>query len=586
MTKDWRIYALKADFNELARKFNIDPVVARILRNRGLQTDEEYENYLYGTLDSVHEPESMLDIELGADIIIDAISAGRSIRIVGDYDVDGVMSTYILYDAFKNLGADVSYDIPHRVRDGYGINERIVDDAYADGVELIVTCDNGISAVDAVNKAVEYGMNVVITDHHEIPPVLPEADAIIDPHQPGDGYPFKEICGAVVAYKLVQVIYRQMDIELDRNKYLEALAAATVCDVMPLKDENRIFVREGFRKLENTDNLGFRELLKACSLEGKTIVGYNMGFMIGPCINAMGKLGDAKDALELFITEDPDFAEKRAKLLWETNQSRKGETDEGEEKAIAEISKEADEDGRPKDSVLVVYVKGLREGLAGIVAGRIKEKYYRPTIVFTDTDGDEMLLKGSGRSIEAYNMYEKINEHRDMCVKFGGHPMAAGLSIKREDLDNFREQLNADSGLSEQDMIPKLMIDVPMPLSYATLKLAEQLESLEPFGKGNEDPLFAEKNLEILGYNYGRNSNKILFVKVRSANKGIYTMKTFRPKDFLENINKWFTPEECAKIEKGIYSGCKLDIAYTLSINDFRGSRNLEFFIKEYDKSN
>ena len=586
MTKDWRIYALKADFNELARKFNIDPVVARILRNRGLQTDEEYENYLYGTLDSVHEPESMLDIELGADIIIDAISAGRSIRIVGDYDVDGVMSTYILYDAFKNLGADVSYDIPHRVRDGYGINERIVDDAYADGVELIVTCDNGISAVDAVNKAVEYGMNVVITDHHEIPPVLPEADAIIDPHQPGDGYPFKEICGAVVAYKLVQVIYRQMDIELDRNKYLEALAAATVCDVMPLKDENRIFVREGFRKLENTDNLGFRELLKACSLEGKTIVGYNMGFMIGPCINAMGKLGDAKDALELFITEDPDFAEKRAKLLWETNQSRKGETDEGEEKAIAEISKEADEDGRPKDSVLVVYVKGLREGLAGIVAGRIKEKYYRPTIVFTDTDGDETLLKGSGRSIEAYNMYEKINEHRDMCVKFGGHPMAAGLSIKREDLDNFREQLNADSGLSEQDMIPKLMIDVPMPLSYATLKLAEQLESLEPFGKGNEDPLFAEKNLEILGYNYGRNSNKILFVKVRSANKGIYTMKTFRPKDFLENINKWFTPEECAKIEKGIYSGCKLDIAYTLSINDFRGSRTLEFFIKEYDKSN
>ena len=586
MTKDWRIYALKADFNELARKFNIDPVVARILRNRGLQTDEEYENYLYGTLDSVHEPESMLDIELGADIIIDVISAGRSIRIVGDYDVDGVMSTYILYDAFKNLGADVSYDIPHRVRDGYGINERIVDDAYADGVELIVTCDNGISAVDAVNKAVEYGMNVVITDHHEIPPVLPEADAIIDPHQPGDGYPFKEICGAVVAYKLVQVIYRQMDIELDRNKYLEALAAATVCDVMPLKDENRIFVREGFRKLENTDNLGFRELLKACSLEGKTIVGYNMGFMIGPCINAMGKLGDAKDALELFITEDPDFAEKRAKLLWETNQSRKGETDEGEEKAIAEISKEADEDGRPKDSVLVVYVKGLREGLAGIVAGRIKEKYYRPTIVFTDTDGDEMLLKGSGRSIEAYNMYEKINEHRDMCVKFGGHPMAAGLSIKREDLDNFREQLNADSGLSEQDMIPKLMIDVPMPLSYATLKLAEQLESLEPFGKGNEDPLFAEKNLEILGYNYGRNSNKILFVKVRSANKGIYTMKTFRPKDFLENINKWFTPEECAKIEKGIYSGCKLDIAYTLSINDFRGSRTLEFFIKEYDKSN
>lgn len=577
MNKNWRIYALKADFNELSRKFGIDPVVARVLRNRGLESDQDYENFLYGTLDSVHSPEDMLDIELGADIISEAIDEGKPIRVVGDYDVDGVMSTYILYDALKKLGAVVSYDIPHRVRDGYGMNERIVDDAHADGVEVIITCDNGISAVAAVKKAVEYGMTVVITDHHEIPPELPEADAIIDPHQPGDGYPYKEICGAVVAYKFVQVLYKLREVELGRDSYLEALATATVCDVMPVLDENRIYVREGLRKLEKTEHLGLKALLRATELEGKTLSAYHLGFIIGPCINAMGKLGDAKDALELMITEDEGFAKERAELLKKTNESRKSETEEGEKKAVEGLPEE------PEDKVLVVYVEGLREGLAGIVAGRLKEKYYRPTIVFTDTEGNDTLLKGSGRSIETYNMFEKINEHRDMCVKFGGHPLAAGLSIKREDLDRFREALNKDSGLTEVDMIPKLMIDVPMPMRYATFKMVEQLESLEPYGSGNEEAVFAEKGLAVLGYDIRGAKKNLLLLKVRSSTGEVFQVKSFRPQDFLDSINKWFTPEECDKMKKGVYSGCKLDIAYTLNINDFRGERSVEFRLKDYD---
>ena len=582
MKKDWRIYALKADFNSIAKRFGVDPVVARVLRNRGLESDKDYERFLYGTLDSVHAPEDMLDIELGADIIGEAIEEGGSIRIVGDYDVDGVMSTYILYDALKNLGAEVSYDIPHRVRDGYGINSRIVDDANEDGVEVIITCDNGISAVDAVAKAVEYGMTVVITDHHEMPPQLPEADAIIDPHQIGDGYPFKEICGAVVAYKFVQVLYKRMEAELDRDRYLEALAAATVCDVMPMKDENRIYVREGLRRLNNTEHVGLRALIRANELDDKTLTAYHLGFILGPCINAMGKLGDSQEALELMLTEDEAFAKERAAYMREINESRKAETEEGVKKAIEEVTLVDDE---AADKVLVLYVSGLREGLAGIVAGRIKEKFYRPTIVFTDTEGDDAMIKGSGRSIETYNMFEKIDEHRDMCIKFGGHPLAAGLTIKRDDLDEFRDVLNRDSGLEDRDLIPKLMIDVPMPMRYATIGLADQIQSLEPFGKGNEEPLFAEKGFELLGYEYLGKSNKVMKIKVRSSNGAIFEVKTFRPQEFTDAINGWFTPEECDKIKKGVFAGCKLDIAYTLSINEFRGSRNLEFMLKDFDRA-
>ena len=588
MKQDWRIYAKKADFNTLAARFGIDPVLARIIRNRDVITEKEYEEYLFGTLDSVHSPETMMDIELGADIIASSIEAGESIRIVGDYDVDGVMSTCILFDALNRANARVSYTIPHRVNDGYGINEQIIQKAYEDGVDTILTCDNGIAAVSAIEKAVELGLTVVVTDHHEVQPLIPEADAIIDPHQDGDEYPYSDICGALVAYKFVQVLYERMGMALGRYDYLEEVALATVCDVMPLLDENRIYVREGLKRLEVTEKVGLKALMKVQNLEGKKLTGYHLGFVLGPTINAAGKLGDATDAVELLLCEKESEALKRAEAMKELNDSRKAMTEEGELKAIEIIENQLiDVDGEavPEDDVLLIYIPGLHEGLAGIVAGRIRERYYRPTIIFTDTDKDPSILKGSGRSTDSYNMFEKINVHKDMLVKFGGHPLAAGLSIERDKLDEFRRILNEESGLTEADKIPKLMIDVPMPISYASMKLAEQISSLEPFGKGNESPLFAEKDLEILGYRIFGQQNNAMKLKVKGSRGIVSEILYFRPQQFENDIKRWFGDDICDKIKNGVYTGCKLDIAYEVGINEYNGGRYLQLIMKTYDKS-
>ena len=586
MKQEWRIFAKTADFNAISSRFGIDPVVARIIRNRDIVTDEEYESYLFGTLDSVHDPSLMMDMELGADIIAGSIEAGENIRIVGDYDVDGVMSTYILYDALKNAGANVSFDIPHRVNDGYGINTRIIEKAYEESVSTIITCDNGIAAVNAMKKARELGLNIVITDHHEIQEELPDADAIIDPHQAGDTYPYADICGALVAYKFIKVLYQTMDIPLESRKYLEMVALATVCDVMPLINENRIYVREGLRALEKTENIGLKALLKETNYQGKTIDTYHAGFIIGPCINAAGRLESADVALSLLLEEDEEKASEIAAHLKELNESRKSMTEQGTASAIQLIEKETgfDSEGMPKQDVLVVYVPDLHESLAGIVAGRLKEKYYRPTIVFTDTDKDDDIVKGSGRSIEAYNMFEQISACKDILLKFGGHPLAAGMSLKKSDLDEFRKRLNSSVSLSERDKTPKLMIDVPMPMSYATLKLAEQLADLGPFGKGNEPPLFAEKDMEILGARVMGQNKNVLKLKVRSSRGDIHEVTSFRPDDFIECINEWFTEQECDRIMKGVRTGCKLDIAYEVTINDYYG-RNVQFMLKAFDKS-
>ncbi len=588
MKQDWRIYAKKADFNAISAKYGIDPVIARILRNRDVVTDKEFEKYLYGTLDSVCDPREMLDIELGTDIIASAIEAGENIRVVGDYDVDGVMSTYILYDGLKNAGANVSYDIPHRIQDGYGINERIIRKAFEEGIDVIITCDNGIAAVNSIAVAAELGMTVVVTDHHEIQDALPEADAIIDPHQEGDGYAYPDICGAVVAYKFIQVLYDSMGIELPGRKYLEMLALATVCDVMPLLDENRIYVREGLRELEKTENTGLQALLKVTEMKGKNLGSYSLGFVIGPCINAAGRLEDAKLALELLLETDEAEAEKKAEYLKKLNDSRKSMTEEGEKKAMQVLTPRMTEiDGEmiPMDSILVLYIEGLHESLAGIVAGRIKERYYRPTIIFTDSDKDDSIIKGSGRSTDTYNMFEGIIRHKDMMVKFGGHPLAAGLTIKRENLDKLRELLNEECGLTERDMIPKMMIDVPMPMSYATMKLAEQIEALEPYGKGNEKPLFAEKDLEILGARIMGVNRNVIRIKLRNSRGFVSEVIYFRPDEFEMNINRWFESEDCDKILKGIPTGCKLDVAYEVGINDFNGVVSLQFVLKAYDKA-
>ena len=367
MHQDWRIYAKNADFKALSEKYGIDPVVARVIRNRDVITDTDFENYIYGTLESTYEPELMMDMELGVDIIMSSIEDGENIRVVGDYDVDGVMSTYILYDGLKRAGANVSVDIPHRINDGYGINERIIDKAYNDGIHTIITCDNGIAAVNAVAKATELGMTVVVTDHHEPQEILPDADAIIDPHQKGDTYPYKDICGAAVAYKFIRLLFKTMDLELGRDEYIEEVALATVCDVMPLLDENRIFVREGLRCLEKTENTGLKALLEVSGLMGKKLSGYSLGFVVGPCINAAGRLGSALDAFSLLTEEDEKAAYDMAAKLKELNDSRKSMTESGEKAAIDILDE-------PIDDVLVIYVPGLHESLAGIVAGRLKER--------------------------------------------------------------------------------------------------------------------------------------------------------------------------------------------------------------------
>ena len=447
MHQDWRIFAKTADFKAISARFGIDPVVARVIRNRDVESEQDYERYLFGTLDSTYDPGLMMDMDLGVDIIMASIEDGESIRVVGDYDVDGVMSSFILYDGLKRAGADVSVDIPDRIEDGYGINVRIIEKAYEDGVQTIITCDNGIAAVTAINRAAELGMTVVITDHHEPQEELPEADAIIDPHQKGDTYPYPNICGATVAYKFISLLFKQMGIEQGRYDYIEMVALATVCDVMPLLDENRIFVREGLKCMKETTNTGLRALLKVTDLEGKNLTSFSFGFQLGPCINAAGRLGSAMDALSLLIEEDEKEADRKAAELKNLNDNRKAMTEEGIRKALEEIGRNKEKDGESEDGhkvsepvtpddVIVGYVPGLHESLAGIVAGRLKEMFYRPTIIFTDSEKEPDILKGSGRSIEAYNMFEKINAHKDILVKFGGHPLAAGLSIRKRNFGN------------------------------------------------------------------------------------------------------------------------------------------------------
>lgn len=575
MDADWRIYSKRADFNAIANRFNIDPVVARVIRNRDVESEEEIERFLYGTLDDCHDGNLMKDMDKGVSIISEKIDAGESIRIVGDYDVDGVTSTYILYDAIRCLGGKVSYDIPHRITDGYGINVRIIEQAASDEVDTIITCDNGIAAFDAVTRAKELGLTIVVTDHHEIQEMIPDAYAVIDPHQEGDAYPYKAICGAEVAYKFIRCLYKYRGQELEDRKYIDFVALATYCDVMPLLDENRIYVREGMKKIAETDNRGLAALVRQCSLEGASITGYHLGFVLGPCINTAGRIGSAKEALLLFLEEDEAACASKALALKIGNDDRKKITEEGTAIAIETVLRE----GYDKDQVIVLYLNGVHESLAGIIAGKIKEHFYRPTIVFTDSENEE-LLKGSGRSIEDYNLFEKLSEVKDILYKFGGHKLAAGLTIQRDELDKLREELNNRADLNEQQLTPKLMIDVPMPLRYVNMGLIAQLDSLEPFGTANPRPLFAEAGLKVNGlYIYGKRGN-VMNISVTDSRGGRFMVMTFDPEGVIEDIKKWFTEEVCDKMLKGAYTGVMLDIAYQPQINEYRGERNIQFLLK------
>lgn len=590
----WSVYAKRADFKAIGEKFNIDQVVARVIRNRDIIEDADIDKYLNGTLTKLYDPESMADMELGVLLMQKAIQSKKHIRVIADYDVDGVMSGFVLVDGLRRLGADVTVRIPHRMRDGYGMNVRLIEEAYADGVEVIITCDNGIAAVDAITLAKNYGMTVIVTDHHTVPYELDEdgnhtynlvpADAVIDPQRADCNYPYKGLCGAGVAYKFLVALCKCMHQQLDLEKlYIPFVAMATVCDIMDLTDENRIIVKHGLATIKQVDNIGMKALLRANDLMDKDISTYHFGFILGPCVNAVGRLGDANDALALFTCGDSAQAAKRAQEMVALNESRKRMTEDGVAEALELVEAQYKD-----DKVLVVYMPKLHESLAGIVAGKIKEKYYRPTIVLTDAEqkeGEEPLVKGSGRSIDGYMLYDALHECKDILVKFGGHALAAGVSLRREDVDKFRGLLNINQKMTEDDLTPKLQLDVPMPMYYISKKLVQDLNQLEPFGKGNEKPLFGQTNVRIKSAStFGTNGQ---YIRIYFMDENGFTIEgvDFNAKEFLDNIKMWFTEEECDKMLKGMPNDIRLDVAYYPDINSFRGHETLQVKPSLYRKS-
>lgn len=510
-------YKNKKIDRELSNKLGIHPAIIKNLADRGVETEEDIREFLAADLSKVSDGSELTDMEKGVSIIQDAIAAGKHIRIIGDYDVDGVTSTYILYKGLIGLHAKCDKFIPHRIKDGYGLHENAIRRAREDGVEVILTCDNGIAAADAVSLAKEFGMTVVVTDHHEVPFVqepdgrryiLPAADAVIDPKRPED-HVFKEICGAVVAWKFTGRLYKRfgMEDEFRNSDFLEMASLGTVCDVMDLQKDNRAIVKAGMKKMQITNNVGMQALMEVLGLKDKILKSYDYGFKIGPCINAEGRLDTANEAFNLLMETDHKKALDKAEEMRKLNVERQDLTKSGMEDAFRIVDTEM-----KNDKVLVVYIPGIHESIAGIIAGKVRERYNKPAIVLTNGDGD--FLKGSGRSIEAYSMFEKLSKVRGLMLGFGGHPLAAGLSLKKENLEEFRKQLNVRCGLTEADFVAKVMIDVVMPVDYLTEGFIRQLDILEPFGKGNEKPVFAQQNVsasqaQIIGKN--KNVLKIAF---------------------------------------------------------------------------
>ncbi len=565
MTAKWMVYGKKADFNRIAEAFHISPVTARVMRNREVCGEEAIRKYLYGTKEDFYSPTFLKDVEKAADILAERTKEGRPIRIVGDYDIDGVCSTYLLFEALQRVGARVDYEIPDRIRDGYGINEQIIEAAAADGVDTILTCDNGISAVKQLARAKALGMTVIITDHHDIPKedgrdILPPADAVVNPKQQDCTYPWKEICGAVVAYKLIWVLYQRFGIpEREWEEMVEFAAIATVGDVMKLQDENRILVREGLSRMPRTKSLGLRKLVEKNKLDITHLSAFHIGFVIGPCLNAGGRLQTAKMALRLLLSREEEEADRLAEELKELNDQRKDMTTQGVEEAAAQV-----EERYMADRVLVAYLPQCHESLAGIIAGRLRERYHKPAIVLTD--GEEG-VKGSGRSIENYHMFESLVEVKELLTKFGGHPMAAGLSMPRENVERFRRALNDNSRLTQEDLIPKIWIDVAMPMEYVTEPLIRELEMLEPFGQGNEKPQFAQKDVQIRSAKViGKNRNAVKLSLVTPSGVPVEGILFTEGDRFVEEMGA------CRK----------MDVIYYPGINEFNGKRTIQMVIKEY----
>ena len=566
----WMVYNKKADFQKIGSEFGIDPVIARLIRNRDIQDMKEIRSYLYGTLAEIPSPWKMKDMERAVQILQKKITQKKKIRIIGDYDIDGVTATCILLKGLKRLNANVDTYIPDRVKDGYGMHEQLIDKALEDGIDTILTCDNGIAAAAEIEYAKKEGLTVIVTDHHDIPFrdtedgriwIIPKADAVVNPKQNDCLYPNKNICGAVVAWKLIWALYERLGIDSDEIwDFLELAAIATVGDVMDLQGENRIIVKEGLNKLSSTSFEGLKALICVNNLEGAEITAYHVGFVIGPCINASGRLDTAARSLELLLADNMEDAMKLADDLYDLNQSRKAMTEQGKEQAIQSI----EENNLGKDRVLVVYLPDCHESLAGIIAGRIREAYNKPVFVLTKgADG----VKGSGRSIEAYSMYEELVKCSDLLTQFGGHPMAAGLSMEEKNVELFRRRLNDNCTLTEQDLIPQIMIDVPMPISYLSKKLTEQLKVLEPFGKGNSKPLFAQKNLRAVGIRvFGRNRNVAKMLLIDENGIKMDAVYFGEAQEFVDFVQAHDT----------------ISVTYYPEINVFQGRENLQVVIKNY----
>lgn len=566
----WMVYNKKADFQKIGSEFGIDPVIARLIRNRDIQDMKEIRSYLYGTLAEIPSPWKMKDMERAVQILQKKITQKKKIRIIGDYDIDGVTATCILLKGLKRLNANVDTYIPDRVKDGYGMHEQLIDKALEDGIDTILTCDNGIAAAAEIEYAKKEGLTVIVTDHHDIPFrdtedgriwIIPKADAVVNPKQNDCLYPNKNICGAVVAWKLIWALYERLGIDSDEIwDFLELAAIATVGDVMDLQGENRIIVKEGLKKLSSTSFEGLKALICVNNLESAEITAYHVGFVIGPCINASGRLDTAARSLELLLADNMEDAMKLADDLYDLNQSRKTMTEQGKEQAIQSI----EENNLGKDRVLVVYLPDCHESLAGIIAGRIREAYNKPVFVLTKgADG----VKGSGRSIEAYSMYEELVKCSDLLTQFGGHPMAAGLSMEEKNVELFRRRLNDNCTLTEQDLIPKIMIDVPMPISYLSKKLTEQLKVLEPFGKGNSKPLFAQKNLRAVGIRVlGRNRNVAKMLLIDENGIKMDAVYFGEAQEFVDFVQAHDT----------------ISVTYYPEINVFQGRENLQVVIKNY----
>lgn len=570
----WFVTMKKADFNGIAEKYQISPIIARLMRNRDVIGDEAIDFYLNGTVEDLYDGLLMKDMDRAVDILKEKIEEGKKIRVIGDYDIDGVNATYILQQGLAGLGADVDTDIPDRIKDGYGLNQMLIDRALEDDVDTIITCDNGIAAMNEIAYGKEQGMTIVVTDHHEVPYLeengekkylLPPADAVVDPHRADCEYPFKGLCGAAVAYKLVEVLYRvsgksEQEVEHLQESLMENVAIATIGDVMDLVGENRVFVKKGLELLKTTKNEGLHALMQCTGVDTANLNTYHIGFVLGPCINAGGRLDTAKRALELLNASNRREAVTLAADLKELNDSRKEMTEEGVEEAVRQIESSSWKD----DQVLVVYLPECHESIAGIIAGRIKERYYRPTFVLTKGEAG---VKGSGRSIEAYDMFAEMSRCRELFTKFGGHKLAAGLSLEEENVEVFRKRINELADLTEEDLQMKVSIDMRLPFPYINEELIHELKILEPFGKGNGKPLFAESKLRVIQPRiFGKNRNVLKCRLEDQQGNQMEAVYFGEVEDCLRQMEK-----------KQIMS-----FTYYPSINEYMGRRTIQLTIVNY----